>query len=278
MFERFTERARHAVVLAQEAARELRHGYIGTEHILLGLCREEEGVAGRALEALGITAERVRAEVVRTVGMGAEAVQGQMPFRPRSKKVLELALREALALRHDYIGTEHLLLGLLREGDSVAVQVLTDLGGDPTVIRERVIETLPPPDPTAPPPPAMREIARGVRRAERRRPILDWERATMLWRPEGLELRIPIHLDEGALAAFATDAVWTQEPLVGMRREIWNGWLALASPTLLEDADPTALRRMLDAAAARTRDVRSREQGRVADFLRRLRDPPPATG
>ena len=111
MFERFTERARQVVVLAQEEARTLKHNYIGTEHILLGLLREEEGLAARVLESLDITVERVRAQVVRIVGSGEEVTSGQIPFTPRAKKVLELALREALSLGHNYIGTEHILLG-----------------------------------------------------------------------------------------------------------------------------------------------------------------------
>ena len=115
MFERFTERARQVVVLAQEEARILKHNYIGTEHILLGLLREEEGLAARVLESLDITVERVRAQVVRIVGSGEEVTSGQIPFTPRAKKVLELALREALSLGHNYIGTEHILLGLVRE-------------------------------------------------------------------------------------------------------------------------------------------------------------------
>ncbi len=113
MFERFTERARQVVVLAQEEARILKHNYIGTEHILLGLLREEEGLAARVLESLDITVERVRAQVVRIVGSGEEVTSGQIPFTPRAKKVLELALREALSLGHNYIGTEHILLALL---------------------------------------------------------------------------------------------------------------------------------------------------------------------
>ena len=117
MFERFTERARQVVVLAQEEARTLKHNYIGTEHILLGLLREEEGLAARVLESLDITVERVRAQVVRIVGSGEEVTSGQIPFTPRAKKVLELALREALSLGHNYIGTEHILLGLVREND-----------------------------------------------------------------------------------------------------------------------------------------------------------------
>ena len=119
MFERFTERARQVVVLAQEEARILKHNYIGTEHILLGLLREKEGLAARVLESLDITVERVRAQVVRIVGSGEEVTSGQIPFTPRAKKVLELALREALSLGHNYIGTEHILLGLVRENEGV---------------------------------------------------------------------------------------------------------------------------------------------------------------
>ena len=115
MFERFTERARQVVVLAQDEARALKHNYIGTEHILLGLLREEEGLAARVLESLDITVEEVRAQVARIVGQGDEVTTGQIPFTPRAKKVLELALREALSLGHNYIGTEHILLGLVRE-------------------------------------------------------------------------------------------------------------------------------------------------------------------
>src|SRR4028118_2140761 len=120
MFERFTERARQVVVLAQEEARILKHNYIGTEHILLGLLREEEGLAARVLESLDITVERVRAQVVRIVGSGEEVTSGQIPFTPRAKKVLELALREALSLGHNYIGTEHILLGPVPEDEGLA--------------------------------------------------------------------------------------------------------------------------------------------------------------
>jgi hypothetical protein len=129
MFERFTDRARRVVVLAQEEAVGLRHNYIGTEHLLLGLIREREGVAARALESLGISLEAVRAEVLEIIGEGQTAAIGQIPFTPRAKKVLELSLREALQLGHNYIGTEHILLGLVREGEGVAAQVLVKLGG-----------------------------------------------------------------------------------------------------------------------------------------------------
>src|SRR5437762_501332 len=142
MFERFTERARQVVVLAQEEARTLKHNYIGTEHILLGLLREEEGLAARVLESLDTTVERVRAQVVRIVGSGEEVTSGQIPFTPRAKKVLELALREALSLGHNYIGTEHILLGLVRENEGVAARILLDFDADSEKIRNEVIRML----------------------------------------------------------------------------------------------------------------------------------------
>ncbi len=145
MFERFTERARQVVVLAQEEARSLKHNYIGTEHLLLGLLREEEGVAARVLETLEVSVEEVRAAVVRIVGSGEESPQGQIPFTPRAKKVLELALREALSLGHNYIGTEHILLGLIREDEGVAARILLDLDAEPDKIRNEVMGSFPGP-------------------------------------------------------------------------------------------------------------------------------------
>ncbi len=142
MFERFTERARQVVVLAQEEARTLKHNYIGTEHILLGLLREEEGLAARVLEGLDITVEEVRSQVIRIVGAGEEVTSGQIPFTPRAKKVLELALREALSLGHNYIGTEHILLGLVRENEGVAARILADFDADSEKIRNEIIRML----------------------------------------------------------------------------------------------------------------------------------------
>jgi hypothetical protein len=142
MFERFTERARQVVVLAQEEARTLKHNYIGTEHILLGLLREEEGLAARVLESLDITVERVRAQVVRIVGTGEEVTSGQIPFTPRAKKVLELALREAHRLGDNYIDTEHILLSLVRENEGVAARILLDFDADFEKIRNEVIRML----------------------------------------------------------------------------------------------------------------------------------------
>jgi ATP-dependent Clp protease ATP-binding subunit ClpA len=140
MFERFTERSRRVVVLAQEEARILNHNYIGTEHILLGLIHEGAGTAAKALESLGISLEAVRHEVEEIIGQGQQAPSGHIPFTPRAKKVLELSLREALQLGQEYIGTEHILLGLIREGDGVAAQVLVKLGADLNRVRERVIQ------------------------------------------------------------------------------------------------------------------------------------------
>src|SRR5271170_7526457 len=142
MFERFTDRARRVVVLAQEEARMLNHNYIGTEHILLGLIHEGEGVAAKALESLGISLEGVRQQVEEIIGQGQQAPSGHIPFTPRAKKVLELSLREALQLGHNYIGTEHILLGLIREGDGVAAQVLVKLGADLNRVRQQVIQLL----------------------------------------------------------------------------------------------------------------------------------------
>jgi ATP-dependent Clp protease ATP-binding subunit ClpC len=149
VFQRFTERARQVVVIAQEEARGLTHPAIGTEHLLLALLVEEDGLAGRALGSLGVTADAVREQVARIVGSGEEPAAGQIPFTPRAKKVLELALREALALQHNYIGTEHILLGLVRDGDGVAMRILSDLGAEADGVREATLamlaEQAPPP-------------------------------------------------------------------------------------------------------------------------------------
>ncbi|MDC4233497.1 ATP-dependent Clp protease ATP-binding subunit [Actinomyces sp. B33] len=142
MFERFTDRARRVVVLAQDEARGLKHNYIGTEHLLLGLITEGEGVAAKALETMGVKGDEVRASVIEVIGAGEKPVEGHIPFTPRAKRVFELSLREALQLGHNYIGTEHLLLGLLKEGEGVAAQVLTKQGADLTQVRQTVIQML----------------------------------------------------------------------------------------------------------------------------------------
>ncbi|MDY0087747.1 MAG: Clp protease N-terminal domain-containing protein, partial [Coriobacteriia bacterium] len=142
MFERFTEKARRVVVYAQEEARMLNQNYIGTEHLLLGLIREQDGIAAKALESLSISLEDVHAQVEELIGRGTFVPSGHIPFTPRAKKVLELSLREALQLGHNYIGTEHILLGLIREGEGVAAQVLLNLGADLEKVRSAVIQLL----------------------------------------------------------------------------------------------------------------------------------------
>jgi ATP-dependent Clp protease ATP-binding subunit ClpA len=142
VFERFTERARQVIVLAQDEARLLKHNYIGTEHILLGLLREEEGLAARVLESLDFTVDEVRAQIGRIVGEGDEVTTGQIPFTPRAKKLLELALRESQSLGHNYIGTEHVLLGLVRENEGVAARILLDFDADAETIRNEIIRML----------------------------------------------------------------------------------------------------------------------------------------
>ena len=142
MFERFTDRARRVIVLAQEQARLLNHNYLGTEHLLLGLVAEDQGVAAKALESLGIRLEAVRSQVEEIIGQGQWAPSGQIPFTPRAKKVLELSLREAKQLDHKYIGTEHILIGLIRESEGVAAQVLVKLGADLSRVRQQVIQVL----------------------------------------------------------------------------------------------------------------------------------------
>jgi len=142
MFERFTDRARRSLFLSQEEARRLNHNYVGTEHLLLGLVSEGQGVAAKALESLGISLEMVRAQVEDIIGKGQRAPTGHIRFNPRAKKVLELSLREATQLSHNYIGTEHLLLGLIREGEGVAAQVLVKLAADLSRVRQQVIQLL----------------------------------------------------------------------------------------------------------------------------------------
>jgi ClpA/ClpB-like protein len=142
VFERFTERARQVVVLAQDEARALHHNHIGTEHILLGLLREEDGLAARVLESFGVTAEEVRAKVGNIIGPGDAVTSAQIPFTPRGKKVLELSLAEALRLGHNYIGTEHVLLGLVRENEGIAARILLDFDADAEKIRKEIIRML----------------------------------------------------------------------------------------------------------------------------------------
>jgi ATP-dependent Clp protease ATP-binding subunit ClpA len=190
MFERFTERARQVVVLAQDEARTLRHNYIGTEHLLLGLLREQDGLAARVLDSFAVTVEEVRAQVVGIVGEGDEVTTGQIPFTPRAKKVLELSLREARAMRHGYIGTEHILLGLVRENEGVAARILLDFGADAETISNEVAPMLSGPDrpseegPGDLPPDAPRDLVEGLGRVraakEEAIEAQDFERAVEL--------------------------------------------------------------------------------------------------
>jgi Clp amino terminal domain, pathogenicity island component len=212
MFERFTDRARRVVVLAQEEATGLKHNYIGTEHLLLGLVREREGVASEALESLGISLEAVRSEVEQIIGQGQAAVVGQVPFTPRAKKVLELSLREALQLGHSYIGTEHILLGLIREGEGVAAQVLVKLGGgDLNRVRQQVIQLL-------------SGYARGEEAAERR--VAREPRPTVVGGPGVFGQREPPDLVR--VIPLAREAVSRSGyRLMLISLEIWSGWLDL---------------------------------------------------
>jgi hypothetical protein len=212
MFERFTDRARRVVVLAQEEATGLKHNYIGTEHLLLGLVREREGVASEALESLGISLEAVRSEVEQIIGQGQAAVVGQVPFTPRAKKVLELSLREALQLGHSYIGTEHILLGLIREGEGVAAQVLVKLGGgDLSRVRQQVIQLL-------------SGFAGGEEAAERR--VAREPRPTVVGGPGVFGQREPPDLVR--VIPLAREAVSRSGyRLMLISLEIWSGWLDL---------------------------------------------------
>jgi ATP-dependent Clp protease ATP-binding subunit ClpC len=171
MFKRFTARARQVMVLAQDEARLLKHNYIGTEHLLLGLLREEEGLAARVLKSLDITLEEARAQVARIVALGDEEVtSGQMPLTPRTKKVLELALRESQSLGHNYIGTEHILLGLVRENEGVAARILLDFDADAEKIRSEIIHRLS----DSPRRPAAVSMHSGTVRFEKRRSAPVW--------------------------------------------------------------------------------------------------------
>jgi Clp amino terminal domain, pathogenicity island component len=211
MFERFTDRARRVIVLAQEEARLLDHDYIGTEHILLGLLREREGVAAKALESLGISLEAVRAEVEQVIGRGQTTPGPQIPFTPRSKKVLELSLREARSLGHDYIGTEHILLGLIREGEGVAAQVLVKLGADLSRVRQQVIQLL---------------SGEPVEQAAVGRRVVREPRPTVVGGPGVFREREPPELVR--VVPLAREAVSRRGyRLVLISLEIWSGWLDL---------------------------------------------------
>ena len=275
MFERFTETARQVVVLAQEEARTLKHNYIGTEHLLLGLLREEEGLAARVLESLDITVERVRGQVVAIVGSGEEVTSGQIPFTPRAKKVLELALREALSLGHNYIGTEHILLGLVRENEGVAARILLDFDADSEKIRNEVIRMLSGPGGRRGGPGGGAEEGEGE---PSWKPALRWEAASIGWTPLGQELRVPLRLERRALALLAESEVWRRPPLDGVRHELHEGELEITAPSLLDTLDPRELRRVLDEAVRGAHDeattARARDAVRADAFLAALRERP----
>jgi ATP-dependent Clp protease ATP-binding subunit ClpA len=251
MFERFTERARQVVVLAQDEARALRHNYIGTEHLLLGLLREEEGIATRLLESFDVTVEEVRAQVARIVGQGDEVTTGQIPFTPRAKKVLELSLREALSLRHNYIGTEHVLLGLVRENEGVAAQILRDADADADTIRDEVIRLLSGPGAASgkrrgskrmtaareAQPEVAAELDRVTEAKEQAIDDQDFERAASLREQERRLTRRLLGRTGGSERAPASFAERTHaEPgiaVAGPDRSSWRGvWLAAAGTAL----------------------------------------------
>jgi hypothetical protein len=270
VFERFTERARQAVVLAQQEARSQRHNYIGTEHILLGLLLEGDGVAAHALEHLGVTLEGARRRLVELVGSGEEVHEGQIPFTPRAKKVMELSLRESLSLDHNHIGTEHILLALAREDEGVAARILLDFGADPDKVRSVVMHML---SGKGGPGGAGEHASRGDWQ-----PGLQWDRAQVNFKPNGPALEVPLHLEKRAYALLGDSPVWQNSILTGVEHEVSPGRLRLSDPTLLEAIDPRALRRLLDDAvqAAHLESLRARaHEATLAEaFLAALREKP----
>jgi hypothetical protein len=230
MFERFTDRARRVVVLAQEEARFLNHNYIGTEHILLGLVHEDRGVAARALAELGISLDAVRAQVKQIVGQGQSAPTGHIPFTPRAKKVLELSLREAIQLRCDYIGTEHILLGVVREGEGVAAQVLVNLGAGLDQVRHQVIGLM---SAHAGPDPA-EHLTRGRVRLgqEAAMAMVPGGPAVFQTGPAELIRVVPL-----AREVFRGSG----HRVVLISLELWSGWLDLRLALLPEDAPPGSM-------------------------------------
>ena len=227
MFERFTDRGRRVVVLAQEEAVLLKHDHIGTEHILLGLVHEEQGVAARALTELGISLEAVRAEVKKIVGQGKSPPSGHIPFTPRAKKVLELSLRESLALGHNYIGTEHILLGLIREGEGVAAQVLVKLGADLNRVRQVVVQLLAGYAGGAP----TEQAPLGQLRISQQAVTAGIAGGPGLYQAEPAELVRVVPLAREVFRGFGYRVV-----LISL--ELWSGWLDLRYALLPADAPP----------------------------------------
>jgi hypothetical protein len=230
MFERFTDRARRVVVLAQEEARFLNHDYIGTEHILLGLVHEEQGVAARALESLGISLEAVRAEVTKVVGRGEHPPTGHIPFTPRAKKVLELSLREAIQLNHDYIGTEHILLGVVREGEGVAAQVLVKLGADLSRVRQQVTQLISGHAGTDP----AEQVTRGRVRLSQEAAMAMVSGGPAVFQTGPAELIRVVPLAREVFRGSGHRVV-----LISL--ELWSGWLDLRLALLPEDAPPGSM-------------------------------------
>ncbi len=286
MFERFTEPARAVVVLAQEEARELAHNYIGTEHLLLGLLREEGGLGAAALDSLDITLERVRHAVQRIVGRGEEVTAGQIPFTPRAKKVLELALREALSLGHNHIGTEHILLAVARENEGVASRILLDLDVDADRIRAAVIHLLSGPG-GRPQPPATRAAERpGPRGAGEMLSRIERQiRAFAGREPDNGDLLVILaSLPEGVVARALTE--------LGIDDAALDAALAKARAQGPDDIEDQIERirerkdealdagRLDDAARIRSEELRL-ERARDGDLLGRIKErlgltPPPA--
>jgi Clp amino terminal domain, pathogenicity island component len=277
VFERFTERARQVVVLAQQEARSLRHNHIGTEHILLGLLREEEGLAARVLADLDVTIDGARTRLTQIVASGVEADERQIPFTPRSKRVIELSLREALALGHNHIATEHILLALVREEEGVAARILLDFDADASTVRNAVIHTLSGKG-------GRRDAGALVARVPGdpetvdSRPGLHWERAEVNWSPDGPALVVPLKLEQRGVALLANSPVWRNAMLTGVQHEVSEGELRLSDPTLLEAIDPRELRRVLDDAVAAAHQESMRARGREAalaqTFLAALQEQP----
>ena len=223
MFERFTERARQVVILAQDEARALKHNYIGTEHLLLGLIREEEGLAASVLASLDVTLERVRVQVVEVIGQGDNVTGGQIPFTPRAKKVLELSLREALSRGHKYIGTEHVLLGIVRENEGVAAQVLRDFDADAEKIRNEVMRKLSGPAPLVE---LLAEIERVRAEKEQAIEAQELERAAALGEHERrlavAARRLVDEWTEDAYAVAVPEAGESPPAEAVQRRQVWQ--------------------------------------------------------
>ena len=228
MFERFTDRARRVVVLAQDEARFLNHNYIGTEHILLGLVHEEQGVAARALTELGISLDAVRAEVKQIVGQGKSPPTGHIPFTPRAKKVLELSLRESMALGHNYIGTEHILLGLVREGEGVAAQVLIKLDAGLDRVRQQVVQLL---SGQAGPVPPEQQPPLGQLRISQQAVTAGIAGGPGLYQAGPAELVRVVPLAREVFRSFGYRVV-----LISL--EVWSSWLDLRYALLPADAPP----------------------------------------